>query len=68
MNSFFSIIRQVHKKLGNYREQDKGEWDKFQFLVLQVPTFWDYMTYMIQTLQGASWVTETEQAGGYVKF
>ena len=23
------------------KEQDKGEWDKFQFLVLWVPTFWD---------------------------
>ena len=32
---------------GDYKEQDKGEWDKLQFLVLQVPTFWDYVTYMI---------------------
>ena len=55
------MIKQVCK------EQDKGEWDKLQFLVLWVPTFWDFMTYMIQTLQEASWVTETG-AGGYVKF
>ena len=27
--------------LGNCKEQDKGEWDKLQFLVLWVPTFWD---------------------------
>ena len=27
--------------LGNCKEQDKGEWDKPQFLVLWVPTFWD---------------------------
>ena len=51
-----------------WKEQDKGDWDKLQFLVLWVPTFWDYMTYVIQTLQGASWVTEAEGAGGYVKF
>ena len=56
------MIKQVCK------EQDKGDWDKLQFLVLWVPTFWDYMTYVIQTLQGASWVTEAEGAGGYVKF
>ena len=56
------MIKQVCK------EQDKGEWDKLQFLVLWVPTFWDYMAYVIQTLQGASWVTEAERAGGYVKF
>ena len=29
------------KGLGNCTEQDKGEWDKFQFLLLWVPTFWD---------------------------
>ena len=27
--------------LGDCKEQDKGEWDKLQFLVLWVPTFWD---------------------------
>ena len=54
--------------LGNCKEQEKGEWDKLQFLVLQVPTFWDYMTYMIQTFQGASWVIEAEGEGGYIKF
>ena len=27
--------------LGNCKEQDKGEWDKLQSLVLWVPTFWD---------------------------
>ena len=54
--------------LGDYKEQDKGEWDKLQLLVLWVPTFWDYMTYVIQTLQGASWVTEADGAGGYVEF
>ena len=26
---------------GDCKEQDKGEWDKLQFLVLWVPTFWD---------------------------
>ena len=25
--------------LGDCKEQDKGEWDNLQFLVLQVPTF-----------------------------
>ena len=27
--------------LGDCKEQDKGEWDKLQFLLLWVPTFWD---------------------------
>ena len=27
--------------LDDCKEQDKGEWDKLQFLVLWVPTFWD---------------------------
>ena len=27
--------------LGDCKEQDKVEWDKLQFLVLWVPTFWD---------------------------
>ena len=54
--------------LGKCKEQDKGEWDKPQFLVLWVPTFWDYVTYKIQTLQGASWVTEAEGTGDYIKF
>ena len=27
--------------LGDCKEQDKGKWDKLQFLVLWVPTFWD---------------------------
>ena len=31
---------------GNCKEQDKGKWDKLQFLVLYVPTFWDYVTYL----------------------
>ena len=31
---------------GNRKEQDKGEWYKVQ-LVLQAPTFWDYVTYVI---------------------
>ena len=38
------------------KEQDKSEWDKLQLLVLWVRTFWDYVTYVIQTSQGASWV------------
>ena len=54
--------------LGDCKEQDKGEWDKLQFLVLWVPSFWDYVTYMIQISQEASWVTEAEGAEGYVKF
>ena len=29
------------------KEQNKGERDKLQFLVLQVPIFWDYATYVI---------------------
>ena len=28
--------------LGDCKEQDKAEWDKLQFLVLWVPTFWDW--------------------------
>ena len=52
---------------GQLQRAGKGEWDKLQFLALWVPTFWDYMTYVIQTLQGTSWVTEAEGAGGYVK-
>ena len=28
--------------LDDCKEQDKGEWDKLQFLVLWVPTFWDW--------------------------
>ena len=59
----------LHRQgLGNCKEQDKGEWDKLQFLVPSVPTFWDYMTYMIQPVQRASWGTEAGQAGGYVRF
>ena len=54
--------------LGDCKEQDKGKWDKLQFLVFQVPTSWDYVTYVIYTLQGASWLTEAEWEGGYVKF
>ena len=27
--------------LGDCKEQDKGKWDKLQFLVLWIPTFWD---------------------------
>ena len=56
------------QELGDCKEQDKGEWDKLQFIVLGVPTFWDDMTYVIQALQEASWVTEAEWAGGDVKF
>ena len=40
--------------LGDCKQQDKGEWDKLQFLVLWTPTFWDCMTCVIQTLQWAS--------------
>ena len=36
--SWFSGLR----GLGDCKEQDKGEWDKLQFLVLWVPTFWDW--------------------------
>ena len=54
--------------LGDCKEQDKGEWDKLQFLVFRVLTFQDYMTYVIETLQGVSWVTEAEGEGDYVKF
>ena len=53
--------------LGSCNEQDKGEWDKLQFLVLWVSTFQDCVTYVI-LLQGASWVTQAERIGGYVKF
>ena len=34
--------------LGDCKQQDEGEWDKLQFLVLWVPTFWDCMTCVIQ--------------------
>ena len=54
------MIKQVLQGPDSCKEQDKGEWDKLQFLVLQVPTFWDCVTYVIQTLQGARWVTEVE--------
>ena len=53
------------KGLDDCKEYDNGEWDKLQFLVLW-PPFSE--TYVIQTLQGASWVTEAQGAGGYVKF
>ena len=29
------------QELGNCKEQEEGEWDKLQFPVMWVPTFWD---------------------------
>ena len=50
---------------GDCKEQDKGEWDKLQLLVLWVPTSWDLRD---PDFAGSKLSYRGREAGGYVKF